>query len=158
MIIVESNHMRVLRRPGIACEKLIVKLQASGEDVCTNIITVHEAVNGCLSEINKAKTVHEKVPPYQHLHQLFEFFADWIVLPFNDKAAAEFIRLRQFKELRTCGTMDLQIASIAIVHNAKLLSADKVFQDIARHSILMVEDWLLEEPSREPQDYTTPET
>ena len=143
MIVVESNHMRVLRRPGGACDKLMVKLQASGEDVCTNIITVHEAVNGCLSEINKAKTVHEKVAPYQYLHQIFEFFADWIVLPFDDKAATEFIRLRQIKELRTCGTMDLQIASIAIVNRAKLLSADRIFQEIKRHSTLIVEDWLL---------------
>ncbi len=142
MIIVESNHMRVLRRPGIACDKLMRKLQASGEDVCTNIITVHEAVNGCLSEINKAKTAHEKVPPYHYLHQIFEFFAEWILLPFDDRAATEFVRLKQIRELRACGTMDLQIACIVIVNRAKLLSADKIFEDIKSHSTLIVEDWL----------------
>lgn len=69
---------------------------------------------------------------------MFDFFADWQVLRFNETSAEEFRRLRR-ERIRIAST-DLKIASLALVHGATLLSAN--LRDFERVSGLRVEDWL----------------
>ncbi|HTU19676.1 MAG TPA: type II toxin-antitoxin system VapC family toxin [Gemmataceae bacterium] len=61
------------------------------------------------------------------------------MIEFDDRAAAEFARLR--KKVRI-GSMDLKIASITLVHDALLLSAN--LRDFEKVPGLRVEDWLKE--------------
>jgi hypothetical protein len=53
---------------------------------------------------------------------LVGFFAAWEVLPFDQRAAATFVQLRQ-QGVRI-GTMDLKIAAIALEHQALVLSGN----------------------------------
>jgi tRNA(fMet)-specific endonuclease VapC len=82
--------------------------------------------------------VRQQVPYYRRLVDLSEFYADWTVQPFDERAADEFLRLR--REGVRIATMDLKIAAICLVEGATLLSANlKDFQQVPG---LVVEDWL----------------
>lgn len=95
-------------------------------------------MRGWLALINRVDDVHRQIPAYQELLRLFDFFARWYVIPFDDQAADAFKRLRQ-QHIRL-GAMDLKIASIAIVHDALLLSAN--LRDFQQVPNLRVEDWM----------------
>jgi len=73
-----------------------------------------------------------------------EYFSNWTILPFDAAAATQFEVLRGISELRKRGTMDLQIAAIALCNNATVLTRNLAhFQGIPA---LQVEDWLLDYP------------
>lgn len=79
-----------------------------------------------------------QVTTYERLRKLFVFLRDWDIVPFDDRAAGEYERLR--KQRIRIGTQDLKIASIALVHDALLLSAN--LRDFRRVLNLRVESWL----------------
>jgi tRNA(fMet)-specific endonuclease VapC len=62
---------------------------------------------------------------------------DWEILPFDERAANEFLRLRKHARI---GTKDLKIASIALVNDALLLSAN--LREFRHVPGLRVESWL----------------
>ena len=64
----------------------------------------------------------------------------WEIVPLDMRAADEFSRLR--KQKIRVGTQDLKIASIALVHDALLLSAN--LRDFRQVPGLRVENWLEE--------------
>jgi len=144
MLILDTNHLRVLQTAGDASDRLVRRLRNDGREPTTTIINVHEVINGWLSEINKAKTAHGKVSGYTNLRDLMEYFSNWTILPFDAAAATQFEVLRGISELRKRGTMDLQIAAIALCNNATVLTRNLAhFQGIPA---LQVEDWLLDYP------------
>jgi tRNA(fMet)-specific endonuclease VapC len=148
MLILDTNHLRVLQTAGSASDRLANKLRNDEREPVTTIINVHEAINGWLSEINRATTAQAKVPGYAHLLELIEYFSNWTVLPFDTAAAAQFDALKRIGELRKRGTMDLQIAAIALCHNATVLTRNLAhFQGIPS---LRAEDWLLDAPLDNP--------
>ena len=148
MLVLDSNHLRVLRIPGPKSDKLKNKLIADGRDIVTTIINVHEGIKGYFSEINEAKTGAARVAPYANLQSLLNYYSDWIILPFNEAAAWRFDELKKNQNLRKVGAWDLQIAAIALYYGATLLTQNtKDFKDIPG---LKVEDWLLEALSDEP--------
>lgn len=69
---------------------------------------------------------------------MFEFFAEWEIVQFDEAAAIEFKRLRT--ERVRVATTDLKIAAIALTTDATLLSAN--LRDFERVPGLMVENWL----------------
>lgn len=145
MLILDTNHLRVLQTAGSACERLADRLRNDDREPVTTIINVHEVMNGWLSEINKATKAQAKVPGYMHLQELIEYFAHWTVLPFDATAAAQFDALKSVGELRKRGTMDLQIAAIALCHDATVLTRNLAhFRGIPN---LHAEDWLLDDPA-----------
>ena len=79
-----------------------------------------------------------QVIAYRELANLFEFFAKFTILPFDDAAAAHFDRLRP--SLRRLGTMDLKIASTALASGVLLLTANR--RDFEQVPGLRVENWL----------------
>jgi tRNA(fMet)-specific endonuclease VapC len=64
--------------------------------------------------------------------------SEWDIARWSEQAADEFARLR--KERIRIGTQDLKIASLALVNNALLLSAN--LRDFDRVPGLHVEDWI----------------
>ena len=148
MLIIDSNHLRVLRIPGSKGALLKAKLIADGRDVVTTIINVHEGIKGYFHEINEAKTGLARISPYANLQSLLEYYANWIVLPFDEAAAKRFDEIKRNPKLRRIGAWDLQIAAIALCHGATVLTQNvKDFKNIPG---LKVEDWLIETPSDEP--------
>lgn len=148
MLILDSNHLRVLRSFGAASERLEAKLVADGREVVTTIINVHEGIKGYFAEINSAQEdTQARVAAYANLQQLLEYYCDWNVLPFDAEAAEQYARLRKVSALRNVGTMDLQIASIALCHKATLLTQN--LRDFNRVPNLDVQDWLFDDPVEE---------
>jgi len=111
---------------------------ASDQEFATTIVNVEEVMRGWLAVISRERQVHRQVNAYARLRRLFEFFAPWTVLLFEDRAAEEFERL-QAAGVRI-GSMDLKIASIALVHDALLLTANR--KDFEKVPGLRFENWL----------------
>ncbi len=140
MIILDTDHISALQyRDTPKAFALQVRLETlPAEEVATTAITIEEQTRGWLGLIRRYTDVHRQVAYYECLVGLFDFFAAWQLLPFDQRAADEFKRLRQ-QGVRI-GTMDLKIASIVMVHGGTLLSG-KV-QDFQHVAGLQVADWL----------------
>jgi tRNA(fMet)-specific endonuclease VapC len=140
MILLDTDHLNVLSYPtSRQASDLTGRIQAAaGETFGATAISVEEQVRGWLAKINQARDVDKQVPYYERFVGLFSFFSRWQIAPFDDRAAAEFKRLRQ-QRIRI-GTMDLKIAAVALVQGAKLLSAN--LRDYRQVPGLDVENWL----------------
>jgi len=141
MLLLDTDHLTLLQHAsGERFERLRRRLQAvtSLETVCASIISVEEQMRGWMSVIAKEKTVERQISSYRELGNLFTFYARFQCLPFEEDAAHRFSSLRTAK-IRL-GTMDLKIAAIALVHRAKVLSANS--RDFVQVPGLVVENWL----------------
>ena len=79
-----------------------------------------------------------QVIAYRELANLFEFFAGFTILPFDDYAAVHFNRLRP--TVRRLGAMDLKIACTALSADVLLLAANR--RDFEPVPGLRFENWL----------------
>lgn len=140
MILLDTDHIVILRYPENGqCQRLAARmLAAADQDFATTAITIEEQLRGWLAHIHRQRNASAQVFAYQSLLELFTFFSRWKLVNFDQRAAAEFDRLKKAK-IRV-GTMDLKIAAIALVHGATLLTAnDRDFQLIPG---LRVENWM----------------
>jgi tRNA(fMet)-specific endonuclease VapC len=108
------------------------------QDFVTTVITLEEQLRGWLALIRRSLDPHRQVSAYTKLTDVVDYFSRWRRLPFNDAAADQFADLRRQKV--RIASMDLKIASIAIVHDSLLLSAN--LRDFQQVPNLRVEDWL----------------
>lgn len=139
MILLDTDHITVLRYVENPYAKLLDRLRSAEDPIAAiTVITFEEQVRGWLAKISRAKDLHEQIDPYFRLIQVHEFLADWPIIPFTAEAASGFERLRKAKV--RIGSQDLKIASIALVKDALLLSAD--LRDFGKVPGLRVENWL----------------
>jgi len=138
VLVLDTKHVSELGYGTPAELRLRDRLLASGEDTATTIITVEEQLRGWLAQIHRLSDPQRQIPVYERLHERIEFFARWTVLPWDDAAAALFLRLRA--ERLQMGAMDLKIAGIVLVHDATLLTRN--MNDFARVPGLRVDDWM----------------
>lgn len=140
MIILDTDHLSALQsRAGPSAFALQARLEGlSPEEVATTAITVEEQLRGWMAMIRRYTDVHRQVPPYERLIKLFDFYAQWQILPFDDAAAGRFTLLRS-QGIRI-GTMDLKIASIVLVTSGTLLSRNN--RDFHQVPGLRTENWL----------------
>jgi tRNA(fMet)-specific endonuclease VapC len=140
VIILDTDHIVTLKHENDPhWNTLTTNLVSSADqDFATTAITVEEQNRGWLALINRYTDVHKQIPAYARLIELIRFFAAWRIMAFDEAAANEFVRLR--KERIRIGTHDLKIASIALVHDATLLSAN--LRDFEQVPGLCVENWL----------------
>jgi tRNA(fMet)-specific endonuclease VapC len=140
MIILDTDHISALQhRNAPKAFSLQTRLEAfPPEEIATTAITVEEQTRGWLGLIRRYPDVHQQVAYYERLVRLFDFFAEWQILPFDERAAGEFKRLRQ-QGVRI-STMDLKIASIVLANGGTLLSGNS--RDFQQISGLPVENWL----------------
>jgi tRNA(fMet)-specific endonuclease VapC len=141
MILLDTDHVSCLKYPaserGVRLTQKLDALPAE-EEVGVTVITVEEQMRGWLATIAKEKSVRRQITPYRELADLFQFFAEFTIALFDERATDQFEALRANK-IRL-GTMDLKIAAIALVNQALLLSANR--RDFERVSGLHVENWL----------------
>lgn len=140
MILLDTDHVNVLKYPDHPrFASLTTQLNSSADqDVATTVITVEEQMRGWLAWINRSGDVRRQVPAYHELLRLFDFFARWHVVLFDEQAASQFQGLRA-QRIRI-GTMDLKIAAIALIHDALLLSAN--LRDFQQVPNLRVANWI----------------
>jgi len=140
VIILDTDHISILQNDQASEHAtLTARMSASADqDFVTTVVTLEEQLRGWLAYINRSSEVANHVIPYDRLIGVVEFFSQWTVLPFTDPSADQFRQLRS-QGIRI-GSMDLKIASIALVENALLLSAN--LSDFRQVPNLNVEDWL----------------
>jgi len=95
-------------------------------------------MRGWLALIHRESRPRRQITAYQRLRRLFDFYAQFNVLQWDEAAVHRFERLRSEKV--RIPTMDLKIACIALVHDAILLSRN--LRDFQKVPDLRVEDWL----------------
>jgi tRNA(fMet)-specific endonuclease VapC len=140
MIILDTDHLSVLMSPeGTSSRELTAKMNAAaGETFTTTVISVEEIMRGWMAVLGRERRVHRQVNAYRRFAQLFEFFADWEILPFDEPAADQFELIRS--SAGRVGTADVKIASIALVRKALLITANR--KDFEQVPGLRFEDWL----------------
>ena len=140
MILLDTDHLTLLKYSANPhCQALNARMQASHDrDIGTTIISVEEQWRGWFAVVARHRDVRRQVKAYQELVELHAFLSDWTIMPFDDAAADRFEQLRAGGV--RIGSMDLKIASIALVHDALVLSAN--LQDFQKVPGLRVENWL----------------
>lgn len=140
MLILDPDHISALQyRASPQAFGLQSRLEAVPlDEVAPTAITIEEQTRSWLGLIRRYTDVNQQVLYYNRLISLFDFFADWQILPFDQRAADEFKRLRHHQV--RIGTMDLKIASIVLVYKGTLLSGN--LRDFQQVPDLQVEDWL----------------
>jgi tRNA(fMet)-specific endonuclease VapC len=139
MILLDTDHLSLLQdREAPGSLALQARLASYPPDeVVTTVITMEEQMRGWLALIHRITDTQRQVAYYERLLGLVAFFAEWEVLPFDQRAAVTFERLRQ-QRVRI-GTMELKIAAMALGHNALVLSGN--LRDFQQVPGLDVEDW-----------------
>jgi len=141
MIVLDTDHISVLQhRDTSAAMALRERLESlpAGETLVTTAITLEEQTRSWLGLIRRYIEVQRQIPYYDRLIGLFDFFAEWAILPFDRRAADEFMRLKE-TGIRI-GTMDLKIAAIVLANDGTLLSRN--VRDFDKVPGLRTENWL----------------
>lgn len=138
MLVLDTDHLSALGSGSAEGLQLLERINASGEETATTIITVEEQLRGWLAEIHRLGDPHRQIPGYARLQRRIQFFAAWTVLPWDSQSADRFEQLRS--EGVRIGSMDLKIACITLVRDATLLSRNAI--DFNRVPGLHFENWL----------------
>jgi tRNA(fMet)-specific endonuclease VapC len=138
VLVLDTDHLVEIDRGSALGAALMDKLDRSGEEVVTTIVSAEEQLRGWLAQINRLRDPHRQIEAYSRLQRRLAFFAAWRVLPWNAAAADRFCDLRG--QGARIGAMDLKIASIVLACNATLLSRN--LSDFRKVPALRVEDWL----------------
>ena len=86
----------------------------------------------------KERQVRRQTTAYRELAELFTFFSGYHIALFDDPAADRFDALKAAKV--RIGTRDLKIASVTLVNDALLLTANR--KDFEQVPGLRFENWL----------------
>jgi tRNA(fMet)-specific endonuclease VapC len=120
-------------------EKVLEQCRTTGEVLAIAIVTQVEVLRGRQDALLKAEDGAGLLRTQEMLARTLQHLAQFVVVPFDDAAAAEFDKLRQNKKLKKIGRADLLIASIALAHRATLVTRNlKHFQQVPG---LHVENW-----------------
>jgi tRNA(fMet)-specific endonuclease VapC len=84
MILLDTDHISVLAFPGHPQQNALqARLNgASDQSLATTIVTVEDEMRGWLAFIKRFPDVHEQVPAYDRLANLFRFFERWQIVRF----------------------------------------------------------------------------
>jgi tRNA(fMet)-specific endonuclease VapC len=138
VVILDTDTLTLVQRAsGEEYRRLTERLNNAQEPIAVTIVTFEEQLRGWLAFIRRAKTEAKLIDGYTRLHALLDDFQTRPVVDYDARAAAEFRRLRKAK-IRI-GTLDLRIASIALVYDATLVSRN--LNDFTKVPGLRVEDW-----------------
>ena len=139
MNLLDSDHLSVLQYPDSPrAVRLAARLSAAGTPPATTVVNVEEAMKGWMAAIAKEREPRRQVSAYRELAALFDLFAGFHIVPFDDAAADEFARLRTAKV--RIGTSDLKIAAVCRTRDARLLTANR--RDFEKVPGLRFENWL----------------
>ena len=141
LYLMDSDHISLISRGGELSERIIAHIAVLPPDsVAVSLISYEEQVRGWMAEIARMQSVDRQMMAYSRLDRMREYYCTTPVLPFDEKALAQFQSL-WLQRLRV-GTMDLKIAATALAHNATLITRNA--QDFSKVPGLTLEDWSLE--------------
>jgi tRNA(fMet)-specific endonuclease VapC len=139
MLVLDTDHFSLMEwSEGPARQNLLRRLAGvPPNEVFTTIITYEEQTRGWMPYAARARTVAHEVEAYRKLERHMGIYRLTQVLGFDERAGAEFQRLRSARV--RIGAMDLKIAAIALTHDATVLTRNH--RDFSRVPGLRVEDW-----------------
>ncbi len=87
--LLDTDHLSALEyRAAPSAFALQARLESLVPDeIATTAISVEEQMRGWLGLIRRYADIHRQVPAYDRLIRLFDFFAQWQILPFDQAAA-----------------------------------------------------------------------
>jgi tRNA(fMet)-specific endonuclease VapC len=139
MILLDTDHFSVFTDERDQRHALLNRrMEEATEEVACSIVSVEEVFRGWMAVIHRLRDVHRQLPAYARLGHLIDVLADWQIVQFDEGAANRFAGLRR-QRIRI-GTMDLKIASIALVHDALLVTAN--LRDFSLVPDLRFANWL----------------
>lgn len=138
MIVLDTDHFSEWERGLEAGSRLRARVELARSDLSLTVVTLEEQMRGWLAEIRRQRDPHRQITPYAKLQRQVEAFAEWLILPWDSDSAQLFLSLR--RQGVRIGSLDLKIASIAIAHDATLLTRNST--DFAQVPGLRFEDWL----------------
>ena len=138
VLVLDTNHLTELGYGTVVGARLSARLEKSGLDAVTTIVSAEEQLRGWLARIAKLRDVHEQMEAYEELGGRVNFLAAFTLLPWDREAAELFKSLR--RQGVRIGSMDLKIACITIAHDATLPTRNTV--DFAQVPGLRFENWL----------------
>lgn len=138
MLVLDTNHASELAFRTTSGLRVLARLNEARQDVSVTAITVEESLRGWLAEIRRHNRPRDQIAAYARLMLQVEFYASWLVLPWDSDAADKFESLAHLRQ--KIGTQDLKIASIALAHDSLLLTRN--VQDFTPVPGLRVENWL----------------
>lgn len=140
MLVLDTDHASELGYRSAAGLRLLARLAATEpDDVVITAITVEEQLRGRLAEIRRHSDGPPQIAAYALLVRQVELHSAWRILPWDERAAVVFARLRA--ERIRAGTQDLKIAAITLAHEATLLTRNT--RDFAPVPGLKFENWLV---------------
>jgi tRNA(fMet)-specific endonuclease VapC len=105
------------------------------------VITEIERLRGRFQQLLTATSEKDLLEAQARLDETKRFLSQRSVLPIDAHAAAQFRRLRSLSGLRRVGRADLLIASIALAHQATLVTRN--IRDFRKVPGLRLEDWTI---------------
>ncbi len=139
MILLDTDHLSVFTDERDPRHVLLnMRMEAATEPIACTIVSVEEVLRGWLAVIHRLRDVRRQLPAYVRLGQFFNVLTDWEIVSFDERAADQFAALRR-QRIRI-GTMDLKVASIALVNDALLVTANS--RDYSLVPGLRCENWL----------------
>jgi tRNA(fMet)-specific endonuclease VapC len=137
-VLLDTDHFSILQENRDDATELKIRLrQLPDSAISLSIISFQEQTQGWLAYIRRARKRELILRGFFYLHRLLKDYSARQVLPFDEPAMDEFLRLQQ-QRIRI-GTNDLRIAAIARANNVKLLSRNR--RDFRQVPNLDVEDW-----------------
>ena len=136
--LMDSDHVSLIDRSGVEGAKILARIgMLPPESVAVSIVSYEEQMRGWMAEIARFPSVDKQMAAYARLEKMREYYCITPVLKFDDKALVVFQTL-WIQRLRI-GTMDLKIASVALVNNATLVTRN--LADFRKVPGLKLEDW-----------------
>jgi len=137
MFILDTDHISLFQRNN---KNVVARVSETPPDrLATTVITLEEQIRGRLEMVRKAKSDEEIVRAYKNLLATFVYFQNVSVIGFDEKSQMAFTSLQK-KKIRI-GTQDLRIASVALAHDATIVTRNR--RHFTSVPSLKIEDWSL---------------
>ena len=134
----DSDHVSLIARGGELSARIIARIAVMPPDsVAVALVSYEEQMRGWMAEIARMSSVDRQMAAYSRLNRMRDYYCTTPVLPFDEKALAQFQSLWLLR-LRV-GTMDLKIAATALANNATIVTRN--VSDFGKVPGLKIEDW-----------------
>ncbi len=139
MFLLDTDHLVILQRgPADLRHALLARMSGHApSQFFVSIVSFQEQLAGWLGYLARRRPADQIVHAYRQLSRLLEDYSHAQLAAFSDDAARLFEELRR-QRVRV-GTMDLRIATIALVGDHTVLTRNLV--DFEKVPGLRVEDW-----------------
>lgn len=139
MILLDTDHLSILSdERDSEYARLNAQVEVAAEPVACAIVSVEEIFRGWMAIIHRLRDVQRQVSAYRRLEGFIKALSGSDIVGFDERAADQFTALRA-QRIRI-GTMDLKIASVALVYDATLITAN--LRDFSQVPGLHCENWL----------------